>query len=145
VIWVEAQRLILLILLLVGLTGCSLAGSSGAREVDVTLTEFAVQASTRSFATGVPYHLLITNRGQVNHELRIAPPGVQGGPGVIASVDEMALQPGTMHTIEVVFPESAPSTGLEFACHLPAHYEFGMHLAVTVRETVALVNAPSRE
>jgi uncharacterized cupredoxin-like copper-binding protein len=48
-------------------------------------------------------------------------------------VDEMILQPGVVHAIDVTYPESARSTGLEFACHLPAHYEFGMHLAVTVR------------
>jgi uncharacterized cupredoxin-like copper-binding protein len=58
---------------------------------------------------------------------------MQGGPGEIASVDEMTLQPGTAHTIDVVFPEAARSTGAEFACRLPAHYEFGMHLPVTVR------------
>jgi uncharacterized cupredoxin-like copper-binding protein len=99
----------------------------------VTLTEFAIRASSQRFTAGAPYRLLITNRGQVNHELRVAPPGVQGGPGAIASVDEITLQPGTAHAMDVRFPESAASTGLEFACHLPAHYEFGMHLAVTVR------------
>jgi uncharacterized cupredoxin-like copper-binding protein len=77
--------------------------------------------------------MVLTNRGQVNHELRIAPPGIHGGAGEIVSVDEMTLQPGTAHTVDVIFPEAVASTGLEFACRLPAHYEFGMHLTVTVR------------
>ena len=122
----------LTIVLVLTLIGCSYnAGAPG--EVHVILSEFAIASSLTTFTPGVPYHLAITNRGQVNHELRISPPGVQGGPGEIAAVDEMTLQPGTTHAIDVIFPESARSTALEFACHLPAHYEFGMHLAVTVR------------
>ena len=120
-------------MLLVLLPGCMLSIPTDGREVRVTLTEFSIQASSRSFAPGVPYRLVITNRGQVNHELRVAPPGMQGGPDEIVAVDEMTLQPGATQTVDVTFPESAAQTGLEFACHLPAHYDFGMHLAVTVR------------
>jgi uncharacterized cupredoxin-like copper-binding protein len=123
----------LLVGLLILLPACSPADSGRNREVRVTLTEFSVQLSTRTFTAGVPYHLLIINQGQVNHELRIVPPGVHGGPGEIASVDQMILQPGATHTIDVIFPEAARGTDLEFACHLPAHYEFGMHAAVVVR------------
>ena len=130
---VHAQRLLLLSLLLLAMSGCSLPDSGGASEVHVTLTEFAIEASSRIFAPGVPYHLVITNRGKVNHELRIAPPGVQGGLQEIAWMEEMTLQPGTAHTIDVTFPQSARGTDFEFACHLPAHYEFGMHLAIMVR------------
>jgi uncharacterized cupredoxin-like copper-binding protein len=130
---VYSQRLLLLIVLLVMLPACSSADTLSTRDVRVTLTEFSIQASSQRFTPGVPYRLIVTNRGQVNHELRIAPPGIQGGPHEITAVDEMALQPGTAQTIEVTFPESAATTGLEFACHLPAHYEFGMHLPVTVR------------
>ena len=103
------------------------------REVRVTLTEFSIQTSTQVLHPGVPYRMVVTNRGQVNHELRIAPPGAQGGPGEIASMDEMTLQPGTAHAMDVIVPEAAVSTGLEVACHLPGHYEFGMHLAIRVR------------
>jgi uncharacterized cupredoxin-like copper-binding protein len=129
----HAQKLALLLAMLVVLPGCGRTDPGGTREVRVTLAEFSIQTSVRSFTPGVPYRLLITNRGQVNHELRIAPPGMHGGPGEIASVDEMTLQPGRAHTLEVIFPEAARSTGVEFACHLPAHYDFGMHLPVTVR------------
>lgn len=118
---------------LIVLPGCSTADGIGSRQVRVTLTEFSVQASARSVVAGVPYRLRIVNRGQVNHELRIAPPGVRGGPDEIASVDEMILQPGATHSIEVTFPESARGTEVEIACHLPAHYEFGMHLGVRVQ------------
>jgi hypothetical protein len=103
------------------------------RQVQVTVSEFAIASSLRTFTPGVPYHLRITNRGLVNHELRIVPSGVQGGPGEILVADEMTLQPGATQTFDVTFPESATRTGFEFACRLPAHYEFGMHLAVTVR------------
>jgi uncharacterized cupredoxin-like copper-binding protein len=129
----QPQRLVLLLVLLVVLPACSPTNSDGTRDVRVTLTEFSIRASEQSFTVGAPYRLVITNLGQVNHELRIAPPGVQGGPGVIASVDEMTLQPGTTQVVDVTFPESVARTGLEFACHLPAHYDFGMHLAVTAR------------
>jgi uncharacterized cupredoxin-like copper-binding protein len=126
-------RLICLIALLVVTPACSSVDSGGPREVRVALTEFSIDASTRTFTPGVPYRLVVANRGQVNHELRIAAPGVQGRPGEILSVDEMTLQPGTAHTVDIAFPESIAGTSLELSCHLPAHYEFGMHLTVAVR------------
>ena len=76
----HSQKVALLLVMLVVLPGCSRADPGSTREVRVTLAEFTIQASVQSFTAGVPYHLLITNRGQVNHELRIALPGVQGGP-----------------------------------------------------------------
>lgn len=131
--WFRAPCFVCVFALLVLLPGCTLATSADSRDVTVTLTELSIEASAQSFAPGVPYRLTVRNCGQVNHELRIVPPGVLGGPGEIASMDEMTLQPGAAQSLDVTFPESAATTGLEFACHLPAHYEFGMHLPVTVR------------
>ena len=124
-----ARRLALLAVALVGLAGCSPAGP---REASVTLIEFSIRASTRTFSAGIPYRLQVTNRGQVNHELRIGPPGTQGDPDEIAWVDEMTLQPGATTTLDVVFPQSVAGTALELSCYLPAHYAFGMHLAVMI-------------
>ena len=128
----HSRNVALLLVIFVVLPECSRTDPGGTGEIRVSLAKFSIQASVQSFTPGVPYRLLITNRGQVNHELRIGPPSMQGGPGEVTFVDEMTLQPGTAHTIDVVFPEAAGSAALEFACHLPAHYELGMHRPITV-------------
>jgi uncharacterized cupredoxin-like copper-binding protein len=52
---------------------------------------------------------------------------------LLGAVDEMAFPPGATRSLEVTFPEAGLPRSLEFACHLPSHYEFGMHTSITVR------------
>ena len=135
----SALRRCLILLLLIGAPACVPAGMSDSGDVRVTLAEFTITASRSTFETSVPYHLVITNRGQVNHELRIVPPGDGAEtPAALSTrslfaVDEMGLPPGATRLLELSFPEAGPPGSLEFACHLPSHYEFGMHTDLTVR------------
>ncbi len=48
--------------------------------------------------------------------------------------DEKALNPGATKTFDYTFALQAAGPHPEFACHLPGHYETGMHLDITVKQ-----------
>lgn len=50
----------------------------------------------------------------------------------LATVEEDDLGPGKTHTLELTFTQAYPAGTLEFACHLPGHYELGMELPISV-------------
>jgi len=43
------------------------------------------------------------------------------------------LTPGATKSFDYTFNETAPAGTLEFACHIPGHYEAGMNLPITVK------------
>lgn len=43
------------------------------------------------------------------------------------------LPAGATKTMDYTFTKDYPAGTLEFACHLPGHYEGGMHLPITVQ------------
>ena len=51
----------------------------------------------------------------------------------LAYVDQSQLQPGQTATLDYTFTQAYPAGQLEFACHLPGHYDAGMHLGITVK------------
>ncbi len=119
--------------------GAGGATSGNATTVTVTLTDFKIDSSVTSFSVGTPYHFVVTNKGSVAHEFVIMPPqqGVQGSEtqlpsGALAGILGKDLAAGTTKTLDYTFTQ-APAGGLELACHLPGHYEAGMHLAITVK------------
>ncbi len=107
-------------------------------DVQITLTDFQIQSSITNFKVDVPYHFIITNNGAVAHEFMIIPPTEGPVPNeeawtmALTGVRQENLQPGDTATLDYTFLEAAPAGTLEFACHLPGHYEAGMHLAITV-------------
>jgi uncharacterized cupredoxin-like copper-binding protein len=127
----------LLALVLVGVTACSNgSASSDAPEVKVALSEFAFTPSQTTFTPGQTYRFVVTNTGQVEHELMITPPATGG-----VSLEQLHeqslvtvhhLAPGATETVDVTFPADAGTTPLELACHIPGHYESGMKLPITV-------------
>ena len=125
------------------LTACG-GGGQKKNEVKVTLTEFGIESSITEFQMGVPYHFVVTNAGQVNHEIMIMPPLTEDQMGMgmnMQEIDKMALvmieedklTPGKTATMDYTFSEAAPAGTLEFACHTPGHYENGMKLPITVK------------
>ncbi len=113
---------------------------SGSQDVQVTLSEYKITSSMNAFVPGTSYHFVVTNQGQVPHEFMIMPMGMsmQG-----MSMDDMHkialtmidnLAPGETRTIDFTFPSSTSGQHLEFACHLPGHYEAGMKLPVMVNK-----------
>ncbi len=122
-------------------TGAAPASPTGPVEVKVTLTEFKIEASLTSFKVGVPYRFVVTNAGKVPHELMIMPPvtGEMKGMSMeeldkmaLAMIKEEDLPAGATKTLDFTFT-TLPTGSLEFACHVPGHYEAGMRLPITVQ------------
>jgi len=133
-------------LLLAGLllTACGGQGARDTVEVQISLTEFGIQSSLTDFETGIPYHFVVTNEGQVEHEFMIMPPLTQDEMGMhmdMAELDEMALAmieasdlpAGVTASFDLTFTDPASAGTLEFACHTPGHYEANMKLPIVVR------------
>jgi len=113
----------------------------GSVNVEVTLTDFGIESTLDTFEVGVPYHFIITNEGQVNHELMIMQPMMEGMMDMtmeemdamaLAYVEEDELTPGTTQTLDYTFTEPAATGSLELGCHIEGHYEAGMKLPITV-------------
>lgn len=131
------------ILLLAGfiLSACSggAAGSSGSTNVTVTLTDFNITSTLTTFKQGVTYHFTVTNNGAVAHQLYIMPPSseqltdAQVQQMALAGLSETELTPGATKTFDYTFTQAYASGSLEFACHVPGHYDAGMHLGIVVQ------------
>jgi uncharacterized cupredoxin-like copper-binding protein len=124
------------------LTACSGNGSSASsqsNDVTITATDFKFDSSVTTFKQGVTYHFIVTNKGSVNHEFRIMPPGPntlstdQVSSMSLAAITSDQLTPGTTKTVDYTFTKAYPAGALEFACHTPGHYEAGMHLPIVVQ------------
>jgi uncharacterized cupredoxin-like copper-binding protein len=135
-------RALIPLLFLATMVLCACGGSSGTPSpvrVTVTLTEFKITSSTDTFKVNVPYHFVVTNQGSVEHEFYIMPPESaqisqdQVKKDALAGIPSAQLQPGKSATLDYTFTNAAPPGTLEFACHLPGHFEAGMHLPITVQ------------
>jgi uncharacterized cupredoxin-like copper-binding protein len=126
------------------LSACGGGGSASKTPVDVTitLTDFGVSSSLTTFQVGTPYHFTVKNDGVVPHEIYImAPKSGTMTPDQIQSLKTEALvglsqddlPAGATKTMDYTFTKAYPAGTLEFACHLPGHYEAGMHLPITVQ------------
>ncbi len=121
-----------------GANSASTQSGGSKTEVQVRLADFTITSSQTKLAPGVPYHLVVTNSGTAVHELMLMPPMAMGGMPM-DQMDKMAivavsnLAPGATQAIDVTIPASATAKPLEFACHLPGHYEAGMKLPVSIQ------------
>lgn len=134
-------RLFPIILLLVASACAAKAASPGGpATVDITADDFSFQSSVTTFQVGTPYHFSVTNRGKVPHEIMIMQP-VKAGMMSMEEMDKMALahieqedlQSGATASVDYTFTAPAQTGALEFACHLPGHYEAGMKLPIEVK------------
>lgn len=127
------------VLLLTVLAACGGTSSSKANQVNVTLSDFKIQSSQTTFTPGTTYHFVVTNNGHTSHEFMVMQP--VSGQMSMGQMDHMALYhvdasklPTAASTsFDFTFPSSAARESLEFACHLPGHYEAGMHLPITLK------------
>ncbi|HLC04143.1 MAG TPA: hypothetical protein VJK02_13985 [Anaerolineales bacterium] len=133
----RTTTVLILSLLVLILPACS-PQPAGPTEVQVTLTEFAIESSLTTFQAGVPYRFVVTNAGAVAHELMITPKSM-GGMSMedmhelaLMEIEEEDLPSGATVTMEFTFPEDAVGSDLEFSCYVPGHYEAGMFLAINV-------------
>ena len=140
----SANKLSLLIVFafvaMLGLSSCNSGASASDKPVNVkvTLTEFKIDTSISSFKVGVPYHFVVTNNGSVPHEFNIMSPETgqltteQVHQMALAQIDQSDLGAGATATLDYTFTQEYPQGALELTCHLPGHYEAGMHLPIEV-------------
>lgn len=100
-----------------------------AREVTITMSEFHFSASQEVFEPGVAYRFILKNVGEMPHEWAVVPRGAEDESELLFEVEEDDLPPGATVTRDFTFPEAGE---YDFACFMPAHYEGGMVLPVTV-------------
>jgi uncharacterized cupredoxin-like copper-binding protein len=114
------------------------ATSGTGTEVDVTLADNTIDASTTTFKVGVPYTFVITNQGKHAHNFNINPPVSVAGSleealnQALLAVHQEQLGVGQSVTVNFTFPDSAAGQLLEFSCLIRKHYEDGMKVDITV-------------
>ena len=113
--------------------------ASGATVVDVEAGEYFFKSPLTTFEVGVPYHFVVHNTGDEEHEFMLVEP-IAAGEMSMEMMDDMAvghiegddLQPAQTTTLDVTFTEPYPAGMLELACHIDDHYEEGMILPIVV-------------
>jgi nitrite reductase (NO-forming) len=95
----------------------------GGTVVEVSMTEFAFAAPTSVPAGTVT--LRISNAGVAPHELALSPAGA-GHAGHLAETGDVAAGATAELTVDL------PPGTYELACHIPGHYEAGMHAVLRV-------------
>jgi uncharacterized cupredoxin-like copper-binding protein len=122
-----------------GTSAASSGGSGQAVNVNVTLSDFKIESSLTTFSTGVHYHFIVANHGSVAHQALIMPPepgtisADQATKMSVAGIGGSGINPGTTQSFDYIFTKAYPAGQLEFACHLPGHYDAGMHLSIVVK------------
>lgn len=109
--------------------GGAAGGGSAAQEVKATTTEFKFDGAPATLKSGQSYKFTVTNSGTVAHEFMIMPRGVTDHSKALLSITEAELAPGKTVTKEATLSQKGD---FEIACHVPGHYEAGMHSNVTI-------------
>ena len=112
--------------------------SSGATTVNITLSDFVISSSLTTFKVGVPYHFVVKNTASMAHEVYIDPVDPNLTPDTAKSEALAGLGPdimvaGASGSFDYTFSKAYPAGTIEFACHLPGHYEAGMHTGIVVQ------------
>ncbi len=111
--------------------------AAGSVKVSVTLSEFNITSSVKTFHAGIPYYFAIANRGHVVHEFTILPDKPDGTPLPVASqyenkiIEIEQIAPGTIMTVNLTFSPSVAGR-YEIACLMRGHYLAGMRLPVVI-------------
>jgi len=112
---------------------------AGAIKVEVSLAEYTITSSLKTFQAGHTYYFVIANRGHVVHEFLIMPENPDGSPASPAVqyndklVEIEQIAPGTTMTMNYTFPSSSATRGrYEIACQMRGHYLAGMKFPIRV-------------
>lgn len=121
-------------------SGATEAPAASGNQVDITLADNTIDASTTTFQVGVPYTFVITNAGRHAHNFNINPPVSVAGSlegalnSALLAVPQEQLGPGQTATVEFTFPDIAAGQLLEFSCLIRRHYDDGMKVDITVTQ-----------
>ncbi len=149
--------IVLVMALIVFLTLGGAAGAAKREKVTITLTDFKFTPATITLKAGVPYEIVLVNKGKVEHEFMVYDPPkgkvsdwdewvipntyfkdmgeVEGefpGIGAVAGINvfEVEVKPGK--TAELKFTPNRKGT-FEIGCHVEGHYEAGMKGTLVVK------------
>jgi uncharacterized cupredoxin-like copper-binding protein len=117
-------------LLVVALVGWGRADEGG-RTVDVTIHFSRFSVASVSVSPGETVRFVIHNEDPIDHEFIVGDRNVQRvhengtEPSHGARPGEVTALAGAMVETTYTFP--AVPEHIEFACHLPGHYAYGMH------------------
>jgi len=115
-------------------------GGGGEADVDVTLSDFAIELSSASAAPG-DVTFVATNEGPSTHEFEIFAVEGDVDPSSLPVEDNVATTDGLtlLDEVEDVTPGSEPELTVNLdpgtyavICNLPGHYAKGMHATLTV-------------
>ena len=121
-------------------SGATEAPVASGNQVEITLADNTIDASTTTFQVGVPYTFVITNAGRHAHNFNINPPVSVAGSlegalnSALLAVPQTQLGPGQSATVEFTFPDTAEGQLLEFSCLIRRHYDDGMKVDITVTQ-----------
>lgn len=125
----------LAVLALLALAGCSPGSASSGQTIEITIEHSRFVPATVEVDEGSIVTFVIRNDDPIAHEFVLGDENVQlahekgtdrrhGAPG------QVSVPAGATRTTTFTF---ATGEDLEFACHLPGHYDHGMRGAVEVR------------
>jgi uncharacterized cupredoxin-like copper-binding protein len=121
---------------------CSQANAEGRSHltVEVTIHHSTFRPSSFTFPRGTSVTFVIRNTDPIEHEFIVGDQAVQyymehtAHPRHDGSVPgQISVPPGTTRTTTYTFTDvTHRPSDMEFACHLPGHFRYGMHGPVTV-------------
>lgn len=115
-----------------GATPAASPQAQGGTRVAVTQGELYIEADRTEFRVGDAYVFLVTNEGAIAHDFAIEPRGTDHAhaTGHKAAANALiGLETGETRELTWTFEEPGD---FELVCRLPAHYEAGMLLEITV-------------
>jgi uncharacterized cupredoxin-like copper-binding protein len=104
---------------------------SGPQDVQITMTGTSMMSSLSNFVSGMPYHFVVTNSGQVPYVFMMAPMGMSMGHMSIDQMHHAALYmydqvaPGETKAFDYTFAQSAAGNHFQFTCFPLGHVEMG--------------------
>ena len=126
----RAAALITGALLVVALVGWARA-DEGVRTMDITIHFSRFSVASIPVATGETVRFVVHNEDPIDHEFIVGDRYVQlvhengTEPSHGARPGEITIPAGTTAETTYTFPTTP--VHIEFACHLPGHYAYGMH------------------
>jgi uncharacterized cupredoxin-like copper-binding protein len=110
--------------------------SSGAHDVHIVMAEMTIQSDVTTFTQGVPYHFIIVNKGNMQHEFEIAkkqPLNATEEQMDSGRLAELArLDPGKTGTLDYTFTSAYPAGTMRLVCGMPGHYSAGQYTDIVV-------------
>jgi uncharacterized cupredoxin-like copper-binding protein len=130
------------LLLALGSAACGKASADGRSHltVNVTIHHSTFDPPNFTFDRGTTVTFVVRNTDPIEHEFIVGDQAVQfyiehtAHPKHDGSVPgQISIPPGESRTTTYTFTEAThrPSD-MEFACHLPGHFRYGMHGPITV-------------